>query len=78
MFTTACEDGAEYNHITTSDGCEMWVVEKSLVTSYRLYYSKIKLPLGFVSSMAWKLEHLELMMMQNIIISSIGHGMKAT
>jgi hypothetical protein len=40
-ITTACENGAEYLHMTTSNECETKVVEKALGTS-GLYYTKIK------------------------------------
>jgi hypothetical protein len=44
--TTACEGGAEYLHITTSDECETKVVERAQGTSSGLYYSRIKPPLN--------------------------------
>ena len=88
--TTACENGAEYLHITTSDECETQVVEKASGTSSGLYYIKIKPPEEYIAMMTifknpesftiWheRLEHPGLRMMRNIINSSAGHGIKTT
>ncbi|KAJ1280008.1 hypothetical protein BS78_04G199400 [Paspalum vaginatum] len=85
--TTACEGGAEYLHITTSDGCESKVAEKAQGTSSGLYYTNIKPPPEFVAMFTifknpesfriWheRLRHPGLRMMRNIINSSAGHGM---
>jgi hypothetical protein len=43
-ITTACVSGVEYLHITSTDECEIKVVEKAQGTSSRLYYSRIKPP----------------------------------
>ncbi|KAJ1274356.1 hypothetical protein BS78_05G056400 [Paspalum vaginatum] len=86
-LTTACEGGAEYLHITASDGCESKVAEEAQGTSSGLYYNNIKPPPEFVAMSTifknpkyfriWheRLGHLGLRMMRNIINSSAGHGM---
>jgi hypothetical protein len=82
--------GAEYLHITSTDECETKVVEKAQDTSSGLYYSRIKPPPKFVvmstifknpeSFRVWheRLGHPRLRMIQNIIASSIDHGIKTT